>query len=134
MPPSVREFLIRGRGFDPRRGHPLRYRWITTSTIAAGRNASTSSTPFHGPPFAGRKSPSPISCAIPIASTAASTATGGAPSHASTAVTPAPITACSSQPPPGDLLVWFSLIVRQRCDVPQPVQEIRYLKRRAASL
>src|SRR5690242_20642728 len=35
----------------------------------AGRNARTSSTPFQGPPFARRKSPSPISCAIPIAST-----------------------------------------------------------------
>src|SRR2546421_7285184 len=107
---------------------------VTTSTIAAGRNASTSSTPFHGPPFTRRKSPSPISCAIPIASTAASTATGGAPSHASTAVTPPPITACSSQPPHGDLLVWFSFIVRQRCDALHRVQETRYFKRRAASL
>src|SRR2546422_7424044 len=56
---------------------------VTTSTIAVGRNATTSSTPFHGPPFTRRKSPSPISCAIPIASTATSTATGGAASHAS---------------------------------------------------
>src|SRR5947208_405272 len=54
---------------------------VATNTTAAGRNASTSSTPFHGPPFTRRKSPSPISCAIPIASTAASTATGGAPSE-----------------------------------------------------
>jgi len=61
--------------------------------------------------------------AIPIASTAASTATGGAPSHASTAVRPVPITAWSSQPPHGDGVVLFSFIVRQRCDVSHPVQE-----------
>src|SRR2546422_6054710 len=84
---------------------------VTTSTIAVGRNATTSSTPFHGPPFARRKSPSPISCAIPIASTATSTATGGAASHASTAVSPVPITAWSSQPPHGDGVVLFSFIV-----------------------
>src|SRR5881397_781235 len=78
---------------------------VTTSTIAAGRNASTSSTPFHGPPFARRKSPSPISWAIPIASTATSSATRGASSPASTAVRPRPTTACSSHPPQGDLPV-----------------------------
>src|SRR6266487_6993232 len=85
--------------------------WIANHTIAAGRNASTSSTPFHGPPFACRKSPSPISCAIPIASTATSTATGGAASHTSTAVRPVPIAACNSQPPHGDLGALFSFIV-----------------------
>src|SRR6266496_2769482 len=85
--------------------------WIANHTIAAGRNATTSSTPFHGPPFARRKSPSPISCAIPIASTATSTATGGAASHASTAVRPVPITAWSSHPPHGDGVVLFSFIV-----------------------
>src|SRR6266704_5032648 len=85
--------------------------WIAKNTIAAGRNASTSSTPFHGPPFTRRKSPSPISCAIPIASTATSTATGGAASHASTAVRPVPITAWSSHPPHGDGVVLFSFIV-----------------------
>src|SRR6266516_2290095 len=85
--------------------------WIAKNTIAAGRNARTSSTPFNGPPFACRKSPSPISCAIPIASTATSTATGGAASHASTAVSPVPITAWSSHPPHGDGVVLFSFIV-----------------------
>src|SRR5439155_14313066 len=52
-------------------------------------------------PFARRKSPSPISRAIPIASTATSSATRGASSPASTAVRPRPTTACSSHPPQG---------------------------------
>src|SRR5256885_771173 len=85
---------------------------IAKNTVGAGRNATTSRTPFHGPPFARRKSPSPISCAIPTASTATSTAAGGAASHASTTVRPAPITACSSQPPHGDADGLLSFISR----------------------
>jgi hypothetical protein len=66
--------------------------------------------PIPGPPFARRKSPSPISCAIPIASTATSGATRGVPSSARTAVRPRPTAACSSHPPQGDLPVLLALI------------------------